>query len=189
MSSHHIVREKQEPALLILSLDNFSDELLGQLLEWSPTIIVTPDVAEKLQAFCIKIDHVLTNGSAMQPQSDVNLLPVGEDTETIAGLEYLIEQDYSAVNIITDVLELNEYLIYIDKIDIVVFHHNLKIYAISSGFRKWKPAGENIHIISQPIQLDTEGLMQVEPYKFVTLQDGFFSLKFDQPYLFIAEEI
>ena len=41
MSSHHIVREKQEPALLVLGLNNFSTELLGQLLEWNPTVITT----------------------------------------------------------------------------------------------------------------------------------------------------
>ena len=46
MSSHHIVREKQEPALLVLGLDDFPDELLGQLLEWSPTVIVTADTVE-----------------------------------------------------------------------------------------------------------------------------------------------
>ncbi|RZK41505.1 MAG: thiamine pyrophosphokinase, partial [Pedobacter sp.] len=40
MSSHHIVREKQEPALYIHQLGNFDEEKLGQLLEWSPTVLV-----------------------------------------------------------------------------------------------------------------------------------------------------
>lgn len=40
MSSHHIVREKQEPALLIMDLNGFNDEHLGQLLEWNPTVLV-----------------------------------------------------------------------------------------------------------------------------------------------------
>ena len=56
MSSHHIVREKQEPALLVLGLDNFPDELLGQLLEWSPTVITTSQTAEKLVVNGTKID-------------------------------------------------------------------------------------------------------------------------------------
>jgi thiamine pyrophosphokinase len=61
MSSHHIVREKQEPALLVLGMDNFSDELLGQLLEWSPTVIATEIMAEKLNANGIKIDCVIVD--------------------------------------------------------------------------------------------------------------------------------
>ena len=56
MSSHHVVREKQEPALLVLGLDGFDDELLGQLLEWSPTVITTQQIAERLNAYGIKID-------------------------------------------------------------------------------------------------------------------------------------
>ncbi len=61
MSSHHIVREKQEPALLVLGLDSFSDELLGQLLEWSPTVIVTELTAERINAYGIKIDWIISN--------------------------------------------------------------------------------------------------------------------------------
>jgi len=55
MSSHHVVREKQEPALLVLGLGNFPDELLGQLLEWSPTVIATPQTAEELVVKGIKV--------------------------------------------------------------------------------------------------------------------------------------
>lgn len=54
MSSHHIVREKQEPALLVLSMDAFDEEMLGQLLEWSPTVICSTGTAEKLDASGIK---------------------------------------------------------------------------------------------------------------------------------------
>jgi len=40
MSSHHIVREKQEPALIIANGEACSTELLNQLLEWSPFVVV-----------------------------------------------------------------------------------------------------------------------------------------------------
>ena len=37
MSSHHIVRDDQEPALIITNGASCSEEeLIGQLLEWSP---------------------------------------------------------------------------------------------------------------------------------------------------------
>ena len=39
MSSHHIVRERQEPALLITDVYSIDPELVGQLLEWSLSLI------------------------------------------------------------------------------------------------------------------------------------------------------
>ena len=48
MSSHHIVKEKQEPALYIHQLGDFNEEFLGQLLEWSPTVIVAAGEYEKV---------------------------------------------------------------------------------------------------------------------------------------------
>jgi thiamine pyrophosphokinase len=189
MSSHHIVREKQEPALLILGLDNFSDELLGQLLEWSPTVIVTPHTAEKVNAYGIKIDWIITNETGPNLQSNVKLMPTGTDTETEAAIKYLVTNGYPAVNIITDELQLKDYLFFIDKLNMVIYHRDQKVYAISSGFSKWKPAGETIELISTPQQLHISGLALLSGHRYKTTHDGFFSLQFEQPFLFIAEEI
>ena len=189
MSSHHVVREKQEPALLVLGLDDFSDELLGQLLEWSPTVIVTQLTAEKIHAYGIKIDWIITNEPNDFLQSDVKLMPAGTDTLAEAALKYLVTHGYPAVNIITDDLQLKDYLFYADKINMVIFHGNQKIYAVSSGFSKWKPVGETIELLSGPMQFHSSGLEALEHHRYKTTHDGFFSLQFDQPFLFIAEEL
>lgn len=189
MSSHHIVREKQEPALLILGIDSFSDELLGQLLEWSPTVIVTPQTAEKVHAYGIKIDWLVTDQKSLLFQSDIKLIPLGSDSEVEAAIKYLIIHGYSAVNIITDELQLKDYLYFIDKINMVIYHRNQKVYAINSGFSKWKPAGETIQLISEPQHLHTSGLEPADGNNLKTTHDGFFSLQFEQPFLFIAEYI
>jgi thiamine pyrophosphokinase len=86
MSSHHIVREKQEPALLVLGLNNFSEELLGQLLEWSPTVITTPLVAEQINIYEIKIDIIIADEIDESLQSDVKLIPQGNSTSVEAAL-------------------------------------------------------------------------------------------------------
>jgi len=189
MSSHHIVREKQEPALLILGLDNFPDELLGQLLEWSPTVIVTAETAERMNAYGIKIDWIIDNGADTNLQSDVKLLPAGTDSATEAALKYLITHNYPAVNIITDDLQLKDYLFFTDKINMVIFHGNQKIYAVNSGFSKWKPAGDVIELLSGPQQFHSSGLETIGHHRYKTTHDGFFSLQFEQPFLFIAEEL
>jgi thiamine pyrophosphokinase len=189
MSSHHIVREKQEPALLVLGLDNFSDELLGQLLEWSPTVIVTQETAEKVHAYGIKIDWIITNQVNENLQSDIKRMPAGTDSLAEAALKYLITNDYPAVNVITDQLVLKDYLFFTDKINIVIFHANQKIYAVNSGFSKWKPAGETIELLTGPQQFHSSGLESIQNHRFKTTHDGFFSLQFEQPFLFIAEEL
>jgi len=189
MSSHHVVREKQEPALLVLGLERFSDELLGQLLEWSPTVIVTQDTAEKIHAYGIKIDWIIADEANDDLQSDIKFMPAGAGSLTETALKYLVTHGYPAVNIITDNLELREYFFFTDKINMVIFHDNQKIYAVTPGFSKWKPAGEIIELLSAPVQFHLSGLEMVEHNRYKTTHDGFFSLEFEQPFLFIAEEL
>ena len=189
MSSHHIVREKQEPALLVLGLDSFPMELLGQLLEWNPTVIATPQTAELLYEQGIKIDWIITDGVHRTPQSDIKQMPTGPDSVAEAALKYLVTHGYPAVNIITDNLQLKDYLFYTDKINLVIFQGNQKIYAINSGFSKWKPAGETVEVLTHPHDLHLSGLESIGDQRFKTTHDGFFSLQFEHPFLFIAEAL
>jgi thiamine pyrophosphokinase len=189
MSSHHIVREKQEPALLVLGLNNFSTELLGQLLEWSPTVITIEQTAPLLHENGIKIDWVIAGTKYKPMQRDIKVLPIGNDTPAEAALKHLVTHGYPAVNVITDNLQLKDYLFFTDKINLVIFYNNCKIYAVNSGFSKWKQAGEVIEILTHPHELHCNGLEPIGHHRFKTTQDGFFSLKFDQPSLFVSEEL
>lgn len=189
MSSHHIVREKQEPALLVLGLNNFSPELLGQLLEWSPTVIATQQTAPLLHHSGIKIDWVIAAKGYKPMQRDIRVMPAGSDTLAEAALKYLVTNGYPAVNIITDDLQLKDYLFFTDKINLVIFHNNRKIYPINSGFSKWKPAGEFIEVLTHPHELHVNGLEPIGNNRFKTTHNGFFSLKFDHAMLFIAEQL
>ena len=188
MSSHHIVREKQEPALLILGLDNFDEELLGQLLEWSPTVMTTPDTAEQINSQGIKVDILISNETDIAIQSDIKLIPAG-DKPMKAAMDFLLTSAYTAVNIVTDDLQLNELAAYADKINVVVFCGNQKIYPIASGFSKWKLAGERIMMLTAAEGLHTTGLTVTETGRYITTADGFFTLAFSAPFVFIAEDI
>jgi thiamine pyrophosphokinase len=189
LSSHHIVREKQEPALLVLGLDSFPAELLGQLLEWNPTVIATRETGERLNNYGIKIDWIITDQTHGSLQSDIKLMPAGSDTPAEAALKYLVTHNYPAVNIITDDLQLKDYLFFTDKINLVIFNNNQKIYAVNSGFSKWKPTDDTIEILTHTHELHYSGLERTGNHRFKTIHDGFFSLQFDQPFLFIAENL
>lgn len=188
MSSHHVVREKQEPALVVLGLAGFNPELLGQLLEWSPTVIATRQTAPLLNESSIKVDCILSD-EGYHEQRDVKTISPGTDSAAEAALKYLVTNGYPAVNLITDTLQLKDYLFYADKISLVIFYNGQKIYAVNSGFSKWKPAGEMIEVLTHPNELHCNGLEPLGRHRFRTTADGFFSLKFDKPFLFIAEQL
>ncbi|WP_342646597.1 thiamine pyrophosphokinase [Mucilaginibacter sp. CSA2-8R] len=188
MSSHHIVREKQEPALLILSLENFGDEDLGQLLEWSPTLIATLPVAEQLVVYGIKVDLIVANPVSYFDQSDVKWIPVDGQSNLQAGLDYLLTQGYPAVNIITDRLETDIFSAYINQINLVIFYQGKKIYAIASGFSKWRPAGQVVEVLSSNQEIAVQNLKLTAPQQYQTIADGVTAFTFQSPRIFISEE-
>jgi len=188
MSSHHVVREKQEPALLILDLADFDEEHLGQLLEWSPTVLVTDQSAEKLYSLEIKFDVLLTQTEATFLQESLRIIPVEEDALK-TGLQFLIDEKYPAVNIIAGKRSMADFLVFADQITLVIFSNQQKIYPVGSGFSKWKAGGETVYIEQIPTDLKQSGLEQISQNQFKTLKDGFFMLKFSQPFLFISEDI
>ncbi|MET3977972.1 thiamine pyrophosphokinase [Mucilaginibacter sp. UYP25] len=189
MSSHHIVREKQEPALLLLSVDNFEEELLGQLLEWSPTVITTPLIAEQMNSYEIKIDIIVADEIDETLQSDIKQIPQAGTSQVEAALNFLIQNEYKAVNVVADVVSFDDFTAFAPKINIVIYSGNQKIYPVTPGFNKWKPAGEDIRILSISSNLQTSGLIDNGDGGFVTTSDGFISIDFDGDFLFISEEI
>lgn len=187
MSSHHIIREKQEPALLILGLDNFDDELLGQLLEWSPTVVASDEMTEKLNAYGIKVDWIITDKNDADIQSDLKVLQMNGKQETATALKFLTDNNYPAVNVVADELNLEDYLSYINQINLVIFYNNQKIYPVTSGYSKWKPEGDIIELLSTPTNLQFAGLEKLSETLFKTQQDGFFTLQFSNPFVIVAE--
>lgn len=187
MSSHHIVREKQEPALYIHHLGDFNEEYLGQLLEWSPTLIVNAPVYEKAISLDLKIDAVVTPTDQDFFQENIKVIRTAKE-ELDAVLDFLIREKYPAVNVIDLKANLREMGDYIAMINIVVFTETEKAYAIKPGFKIWKPKGSIFHIdvISY---FETSNLMQNEQGAFVVVEDGFVEFSFTTPYLFISEQL
>lgn len=185
MSSHHIVREKQEPALYIHDLGNFDEEYLGQLLEWSPTLIVNEAAYEKVLSLGLKVD-VLINAASGELVQEHTKAVRGSSGDLFAVMDYLVAEKYPAVNIIDMNANLMELSRYLEDIDIVLFTDTEKKYAIRTGFSVWKPAGSifKIEVISY---FETGNLKQEENGDFVVMHDGFVTFDFTTAYLFISE--
>lgn len=185
MSSHHIVREKQEPALYIHDFNNFDDEYLGQILEWSPTLIVAANQYEKAISLGLKVDVVFGNDEALLKQENTKFIfAANESLPTV--VKYLIAEKYPAVNIISKENRFDDLVCFLSEINIVLFTVTEKSYAIKNGFSVWKPAGAqfNIDVISY---FETTNLKQEENGSFVVQKDGFVSFSFTTEYLFLSE--
>lgn len=190
MSSHHIVREKQEPALLILNIDSFEEEYLGQLLEWSPTVIVSAAIYDHIFSMGIKIDAIITdNPTPKNLQEHVKIIDINEKDTISSALKYLVAENYPSVNIITDKFIAKDYLFFVDFIDIVVFAEGKKIFPIKSGFTKWKPKGEDVFVLLDETTISYSGLSLITPHHYQSEKDGFYGFTFNQPFIFIAEKL
>lgn len=178
MSSHHIIRENQEPALIIANGQPCSNDLLGELLEWSPKVIVLDGAYPKVQKIGIKIDILLgdfdrnfldTLGVDFQEDIEIVHRPDQDKTDLEKAIEYLIETGHHAANIVwatgfrmdhtfSNIANLVQYR---DRIKLVVFDDFSRIYPLPNIFEKWYPKGEVISLI--PIGkvegINTSGLM------------------------------
>src|SRR5438874_2554547 len=99
MSSHHIVLDKQEPALIIANGEACSDMLLGQLLEWNPFVLVLDFAIHRVLKKGIKVDALLGDFDnelnveeikQLQQPLEVIHTPDQDKTDLEKGLEYLI---------------------------------------------------------------------------------------------------
>lgn len=164
MSSHHIVREKQEPALLIANGEACSEELLGQLLEWSPTVVVLDSAIWRVFDLGIKVDVLLGDfdrsldlDSIRAHQYPLTIVhaPDQDKTDLDKGIEYLIDQGYPAVNIIWatgrradhTLANMTNIVRYKDQIRIVMLDDHSRIFPLVGRFEKWYEAGTPISLI------------------------------------------
>jgi hypothetical protein len=187
MSSHHIVKEKQEPALYIHHLGEFNEEYLGQLLEWSPTLIVNALEYEKVLSLGLKTDVVLNPDPEQQYQENTRVIK-GNRTDIADVINYLIVEKYPAVNIIDKDSNLDAIQQFIHHINLVVFTPTTKSYGVKSGFKVWKPKGTQFEI-PLTTYFETSNLIPNENGLFEVDQDGFVEFIFGAEYLFITERL
>lgn len=187
MSSHHIVRENQEPALLIQDFKALDREMLDQLLEWSPTIIVDECAVDFLLADEIKIDVIFSRNTSILIQEQTKLFPFG-DSFLDSAFDYLISNSYSAANILCSSLDgLSDKCT--TAINIVAFCDNRRHVFVKGHYEKWKPQGEKVYVNDKTVK-SSEGLNRVDNGIFETAHSGFFRLDFiSSDFICVGEDI
>lgn len=164
MSSHHIVRDDQEPALIIANGAACNPELLGQLLEWSPLVIVLDSAIERVMELDIKVDVLLGDFDRgfdanyyKEKQYPIEIVhtPDQNKTDLEKAFDYLFERNIPAVNVVwatgkrTDhtITNLTNIVRYRDKLKIVILDDHSKVFLLPKKFEKWYPANTPISLI------------------------------------------
>ena len=187
MSSHHFVKEGQEPALLIL--DALTFDVAGPLLEWAPLVVVVQAALDDVLLWNIKIDAVLAKeidvndlSSKLASQSPLTILAyTPEESPLINALNFLIRKKQNAVNIfaanVIETIAIAER--FADQLQVNVMDGTLKWSAIASGhFEKWM-AARTIVFLKEGVPQQSivfKGLKKVDDH-FESVVDGIVSLE------------
>jgi thiamine pyrophosphokinase len=164
MSSHHIVRDDQEPALIIANGASCSQELLGQLLEWSPLVIVLDSAIDRVFELGIKIDVLLGDFDRgfnpdyyKEKQYPIEIIhkPNQDKTDLEKAFDYLIEKGHQAANVIWatgkradhTITNITSIVNYRNQLKIVLLDDHSKVHLLPNKFEKWYTANTPISLI------------------------------------------
>ena len=164
MSSHHIVKDNQEPALIIANGQDSSIELMNQLLEWSPFVMVLDNAIDRVINLGIKIDVLLGDFDAnfnpeiyLEKQYPLEIVytPNQDKTDLEKAFDYLIEKGHKAVNVVWatgkradhSIANITNIVRYRDLLKIVILDDYSKIFLLPNKFEKWYPKNTIISLI------------------------------------------
>ena len=146
MSSHHFVKEQQEPAVFILEAEGISFETVAPLLEWSPTLLVAQEAVDVVLSWGIKIDVVLgtlefqnENRHLLEEQYPLRFLIVSFLTALEEGIQYLLDSQHKGVHLVGFDHQKHQKLEEkIHHLDLTLLDGDWKYYPVKGGkFSKW----------------------------------------------------
>ncbi len=190
MSSHHIVRDDQEPALIIANGAACSTELIGQLLEWSPLVIVLDAAIERVLELGIKVDVLLGdfdrgfNASYYQESQypiEIVYTPDQNKTDLEKAFDYLIERKIPAVNVVWatgkradhTITNITTIVKYRNLLKIVLLDDHSKIFLLPKKFEKWYEKNSIISLIPVGKVTDVNSTNLFYPLDNLTLTIGY----------------
>ena len=189
MSSHHFVREGQEPALLIL--DALTFDIAGPFLEWAPMVVVAQPAVEDVILWNIKMDVVLAEDNGVQAlrsrlvdQAPLTILShASDESPLVNALHFLIRKKQNGVNIFSSnpgetILVAEKFA---DQLQISILDGTLKWSGVTSGhFEKWMPAKTPMFLRKSRVHQEIAlfGLKEAGDH-YESLADGMIRLQSD----------
>jgi thiamine pyrophosphokinase len=190
MSSHHIVRDDQEPALIIANGAACNEELLGQLLEWSPLVIVLDSAIERVLELGIKVDVLLgdfdrgfdvSHYKESQYPIEIVHTPNQDKTDLEKAFDYLIERKIPAANVVWatgkradhTISNITNIVRYRDLLKIVILDDHSKIFLLPLKFEKWYTKDSIVSLIPIGEVVDIQSTNLFYPLDNLSLKIGY----------------
>lgn len=169
MSSHHIVREDQEPALLILNAHAIPFNKIQELLEWMPTVLVAKSEIETVLSWGIKVDVLFAPTPEekdwevkLVDQFPIKIIPLASDEDTLTrAFNFIRSSNAKAINcLLKDKDQLSKLELH-SQIDIEAFVEGKRWSWIKSGkYEKWVASNTRLCILPEDkiIEIEADGV-------------------------------
>lgn len=154
MSSHHIVRDEQEPALILEDISSMPFDIIGQLLEWAPVVVCGDSALDQALNFGLNLDVVF----AQEPEKwvhSLNHLPMvrlekANGSWVKDALDYLEKEGHSSANIVSSKAESHFSLLLEMKagIQVSLISENRKFVGVEGELKKWMPTGARLEVFA-----------------------------------------
>ena len=176
MSSHHVVRDLQEPALLVADGEVCSLTLLENLLEWSPVVVALDGAFFELNKLGVKVDYWLGDFDEVNPEKTIEELGQEvtiiraenqDQTDFEKGIDFLIKLGAPTINAVwatgkrmdhtlANFSTLTKY----SNTEIILLNDWSRTYLLKPKFEKWYKKGEIVSLMPLPeaIGITTSGL-------------------------------
>ncbi len=155
MSSHHVIRENQEGALLVLSKRLINLTILESFLEWSPIIVANIECFNFLNKHGIKVDAVIGTDDEFQSQEEelnfqypIRLIQRNESAID-DGIKFLLSKESSLIYVWEDLQKPQIFELQKDysTVSLSFVNENNVSHVISScTYEKWFPGNASIQI-------------------------------------------
>jgi thiamine pyrophosphokinase len=188
MSSHHTVREKQEPTILVAD-GIIPWNSLFELLEWSPTVVALDGAARRLMEQGIKVDWVIgdldtekevTDLLSLQPDVRIIHLEDQDCNDLEKGLKYLVEDGHSACHILGASGDRSDH--WLENLSVCMKFSNQinwqwigthdRMYPIPQPFKKYFEKGVGLGLLPFPEVLGVSATNLVWPVEDLDLRLG-----------------
>lgn len=205
MSSHHTIRENQEPAVLLLDVESVSFDVLEDVLEWSPTLVVSYQCIDWVIANQLKVDVVL--GPQEKKEGIMNQLAfqwpikyvISKEDVFYAGIQYICSTNNFAIHVFTSEDSVTRYE---DYRKLEKEHASLKLNYINQReqsflietkeFSKWYQAETQIKLTAANenvlLKINKEEFELSEELVYQVSKDSLLRFQIDNP-IFLTTRI
>lgn len=211
------MRDGQEPALIIANGESCRLEILHQLLEWNPYVLVLDGAIKRVLELGIKFDGWLGDfdgevnpGNLKDHYGNIEIVhtPDQNKTDLQKGIEYIAQKGFTDANIVWATGRRADHTfqnmatlpLYAELINLNIIDDHSKIFNLPQKFKKWYPAQTRIslfpinkaeHITTSNLlyNLDNESLEL--PYRTgssnFVKEDGFIEINYSTGKLLLME--